>query len=174
MIAYMMKAKKLSLADALKLVKEKRRIVKPNTGFATQLKEWERILQDDKFVADATFVRNPVSKLREKHESKSRTAAGATPSPEKHKTKIPDSEGTPSATPEPTLEEVVVQVQAGADGDALEQSGGILISRNTMQEQNDFGQDSVANDKTFTAEEQFDVVVVPTMRFSVLDVATVA
>jgi hypothetical protein len=67
----MMRERKWFLAEALSFVKEKRRIVKPNTGFIAQLREWEVILQTQNFVADSAFTRKSVSILREHHETKS-------------------------------------------------------------------------------------------------------
>ena len=43
-IAYLMKTQRLCAEDAIKQVKQRRRIVKPNTGFVKQLKEWEAML----------------------------------------------------------------------------------------------------------------------------------
>jgi Dual specificity phosphatase, catalytic domain len=71
-IAHLMKTKKIPLADALKHVKERRRIVKPNTGFIAQLRQWEEIVERNSFSIDASpFIRKSVAALRKERESKS-------------------------------------------------------------------------------------------------------
>ena len=94
-IAYMMRAKGWDLLEALKYVKDRRKIVKPNTGFIVQLKEWERALQAKSFVFDAAFVRKPVSLLRESHELKSSKRYSPSPNNKRFR----DSVQTPPPPP---------------------------------------------------------------------------
>ncbi|KAI0915685.1 hypothetical protein AcV5_003538 [Taiwanofungus camphoratus] len=44
-IAYLMVTEHMSLEDALKLVKSKRQVVRPNSGFLAQLKVYEKVLR---------------------------------------------------------------------------------------------------------------------------------
>lgn len=70
-IAHMMRSKSWELSQALKHVKERRKIVKPNTGFIVQLKDLENAFVLGKFSVEPVFSRKPVSLLKEHHETKS-------------------------------------------------------------------------------------------------------
>jgi hypothetical protein len=69
-IAHLMKTQRMSLSDALKFVKERRRIVKPNTGFVEQLKQWEKMIEDNTIALDDAFTRRSVSEMLKQHEDR--------------------------------------------------------------------------------------------------------